>query len=1179
MGLYSSSSLLPENPRASSLERNDENVLTRSSDPAFRNASSDLSSTQKQVDNMMSRFVHEATEWKSLAAMMAGGVAYRLGKIGVIAGSEKIFGSTAARLFPLVQAASAVGGLATEVTVFEGTQRGLTALTGEAKLNPNLLNWHGKGGIKEGWLSSFVNFGTLKGFGKLAEGQNLLVQHAVQDMGMVMGHHVVHGVGFGEKPEGTLAEQFLHAEVTNLQLGAGASLAHQITGGRLLAFERGLDLAIRSRNFPEVAKKIETKQNRKGALLGSMTLVAGIATLLTPTVGHAAIEGMIHTDPHAWLPCTLGAIAVGGIFSRLAKRVDTYLRLEELIDKKVSIPQNRKADTYREDGKIASVSPQTLQRIHELQSVIEHPLVSNAQAHRAFLPFEELFSQVPGDHEAYDGLFHFLAGLLSHPAGIERRNGTSWYTELHTRTRARLIQAVESGKGDLPHLLARTRSAYIADGDRFSNHLFYEQLTRLKVASGNPELMREEARTLREIFSNRDLPVLERVRAAELYFEWHGGLEGTEDAKNGIEALIKVFDETDLPSEARNDFAISLSRNPHFWVLCDGPSYEAALRKISDQNPLDPSHESPTPGFYAYRDLVLALIPDSSEFERHLNFIKTKLPAGIERAKSDRKSVFLGDIVELYVKMVRRLPPTHPEYEEARKYLQKLKKLNFLDYGEGYGPLAGLWGRLLYEMDEEIKNNSFPPPAPQTSVEALAEEIKNFRVVLAAESTEEKAEDREKEADEKALQALEETEKRGKKRKLPPLGGTGPLMAFLVGAEIASILQDLAARMMVLGSGPAMSDEAHPVPPDLLDLQVMGWSEKDIHHLHKAILKVEEEIGSEFDPKGLLSLGRAFSEFGFTPDYIAAQMLLLTRVILPEEHLHYAKTILDTAGLWKTFSPSPEEYKEIWENLLDSICSEIVPEKIPRLTLAEYVKGKKIDLHFPDGRRTLYLTPLQGGVPRRGGAPVIIKNKGTDGEKKLFEIWRLGEIIGTFTADIFQMFKVNLPILRQTLHYYEAVEREFKYPELPEDFDPYRAVTKQGKLPPQDKIPTALFKLVNPETSKIEPRVSLSQIEARVFAHPEIFPRDPEKVRIERARKGIAAHCEHPRLGKGSLSLFSLENGRAPLLPKGHFRGKIQSIEGREVTVWLQGWRTLRFQVEEAVFAVGDYVDFAPSPQ
>ncbi|MFO1520228.1 MAG: hypothetical protein U1F57_11310 [bacterium] len=43
---------------------------------------------------------------------------------------------------------------------------------------------------------------------------------------MVAGHQLTARLGWTSAPEGSLAEQFLHAEATNLQLGAGMSLLH-----------------------------------------------------------------------------------------------------------------------------------------------------------------------------------------------------------------------------------------------------------------------------------------------------------------------------------------------------------------------------------------------------------------------------------------------------------------------------------------------------------------------------------------------------------------------------------------------------------------------------------------------------------------------------------------------------------------------------------------------------------------------------------------------------------------------------------------------------------------------------------------------------------------------------------------------------------------------------------------
>ena len=81
----------------------------------------------------------------------------------------------------------------------------------------------------------------LRGAGYLAREQNIILQHALQSTAMVAGHQGAAGLRILPQPEGSLAEQFLHAEATNLQLAAGGSLLHTVAPG-IHAMERNLDL-------------------------------------------------------------------------------------------------------------------------------------------------------------------------------------------------------------------------------------------------------------------------------------------------------------------------------------------------------------------------------------------------------------------------------------------------------------------------------------------------------------------------------------------------------------------------------------------------------------------------------------------------------------------------------------------------------------------------------------------------------------------------------------------------------------------------------------------------------------------------------------------------------------------------------------------------------------------------
>jgi hypothetical protein len=190
-------------------------------------------------DGLTCHFVEQATEPVTLAAMVVGGMAYRIGRIGVL---SMDVGATG---WEPVRFASIVAGLGSEVTAFEITNRALISLRERAGLKPaptgNLWNWSGAGGWREGLLSSAITFGALRGAGALAQWQNLVFQHALQTTTMVGAQNIFCG---GAQPcAPSLAEQFLQAEATNLQLGAGMGLL----GHPFHALERGLQLSLQER--------------------------------------------------------------------------------------------------------------------------------------------------------------------------------------------------------------------------------------------------------------------------------------------------------------------------------------------------------------------------------------------------------------------------------------------------------------------------------------------------------------------------------------------------------------------------------------------------------------------------------------------------------------------------------------------------------------------------------------------------------------------------------------------------------------------------------------------------------------------------------------------------------------------------------------------------------------------
>ncbi|MFO1518610.1 MAG: hypothetical protein U1F57_02930, partial [bacterium] len=97
-----------------------QNVFLDSNSPLLARCShlslaetSRVSSTQAEFDRFTSEFIQETTDLRSVACMMLGGIAFRLGRIGVLSLAPL------ARSTPLWRLASYGAGLAMETTAFE----------------------------------------------------------------------------------------------------------------------------------------------------------------------------------------------------------------------------------------------------------------------------------------------------------------------------------------------------------------------------------------------------------------------------------------------------------------------------------------------------------------------------------------------------------------------------------------------------------------------------------------------------------------------------------------------------------------------------------------------------------------------------------------------------------------------------------------------------------------------------------------------------------------------------------------------------------------------------------------------------------------------------------------------------------------------------------------------------
>lgn len=193
--------------------------------------SSHLSSAQIQMDHLQMSFSDGATDWRALSSMALGSLAYRA--------TSCVFKSLPLR--NLNRWITPALSLSSEVSVYRASYHLLSGST------------HGS------WATDFVNFASLKSFGRLAQQQNVVLCHAFQNLGMMVGHHFAYALHLTTRPEGSFAEQFLHAEMTNWQMKAGMQLFGVFTSQRFNLIESRLHLleqSYQARSFSEGSNAI-----------------------------------------------------------------------------------------------------------------------------------------------------------------------------------------------------------------------------------------------------------------------------------------------------------------------------------------------------------------------------------------------------------------------------------------------------------------------------------------------------------------------------------------------------------------------------------------------------------------------------------------------------------------------------------------------------------------------------------------------------------------------------------------------------------------------------------------------------------------------------------------------------------------------------------------------------------
>lgn len=190
------------------------------------------SSNSFVLDSLIGECEEQALNVATLFSMTASSAAYKLTKCLSSAGLSSVLSSQ--HLIKLVTGFTA---LSTEVFSFETSSRICGRFTQPTA--DHLFDWEGEQGFRKGLLHGFISFGSLRLVPHSI--QSIFIQHLLQDSAMVASHHL-ESICFGSaRPEGSVSWQFLHAEMTLLQLQTGMAFFNRLSGHTVQRAERNIE--------------------------------------------------------------------------------------------------------------------------------------------------------------------------------------------------------------------------------------------------------------------------------------------------------------------------------------------------------------------------------------------------------------------------------------------------------------------------------------------------------------------------------------------------------------------------------------------------------------------------------------------------------------------------------------------------------------------------------------------------------------------------------------------------------------------------------------------------------------------------------------------------------------------------------------------------------------------------
>lgn len=206
------------------------NILERGSFQA-----SHLTSIQAEQNALLDSVCEQSKDWKSVASMMVGGGVYKLSKYALLSKVPGLGNALASG----IALGFEVSGYRTASQALEG--KGLSA---------------SKVFDKQAWWNDFVNFGTLKFLGRATQRTNFVLSNFAPSLGMMAGHHLAYALHLAAKPEGTIAQQFSHAFMTDLQMRGSLALFHGVTGNFIQTQEALLDIGMKARSRSLLEKSL-----------------------------------------------------------------------------------------------------------------------------------------------------------------------------------------------------------------------------------------------------------------------------------------------------------------------------------------------------------------------------------------------------------------------------------------------------------------------------------------------------------------------------------------------------------------------------------------------------------------------------------------------------------------------------------------------------------------------------------------------------------------------------------------------------------------------------------------------------------------------------------------------------------------------------------------------------------